>query len=69
MMPLTNTKQTRSFTGLVKYYKDMWPRRSHLLQPLTALTPYKVRFKWTDMEQKVFDDIKRDVAYDIGLIT
>ena len=40
----------------------MWARRSHLLHPLTALTSNKVKFKWTDVEQKVFDDIKRTVA-------
>ena len=64
MTPPTNTKQARSFIGLLNYYRDMWSRRSHLLQPLTALTPSKVRFKWTEMEQKVFDDIKRYVAHD-----
>ena len=58
MTPLTNTKQARLFTSLVNYYRDMWPRRSHLLQTLTALTPYKVSLKWTDMEHKVFDYIK-----------
>ena len=64
MTPPTNTKQARSFIGLLNYYRDMWPRRSHLLQPLTALTPSKVRFKWTEMEKKVFDDIKQYVAHD-----
>ena len=42
----------------------MWARRSHLLHPLTALTPNKVKFKWTDMEQKAFDEIKQAVAQD-----
>ena len=42
----------------------MWANRSHLLHPLTALTPHKVRFKWTDVEQKAFDNIKRDVSQD-----
>ena len=42
----------------------MWARRSHLLHPLTALTSNKVNLKWTDVEQKGFDDIKHAVAQD-----
>ena len=64
MMPPTSEKQVREFIGLVNYYRDMWPRRSHLLQTLTALTSSKVRFKWTDVEQKSFDDIKRAMTHD-----
>ena len=40
----------------------MWAKRSHLLQPLTVLTSKKVNFKWTDLEQKAFDEIKRIVT-------
>ena len=42
----------------------MWSRKSHLLNPLIELTLPRVKFKWTDMEQNVFDDIKRNVAHD-----
>ena len=52
------------FMGIVQYYRDMWTKLSHLLHPLTALTPHKVRFKRTDLEQKAFDDIKRAVSQD-----
>ena len=37
---------------------------SHLLPPLTALTSHKVKFKWTGVEQKSFDDNKRDICQD-----
>ena len=50
--------------GLVKYYRDLWARRSHLFHPLTPLKSPKAKFKWTDVEQKAFDDIKRTVAHD-----
>ena len=50
--------------GIVNYYMDMWSKWSHLIQTLTALTSHKVKFKWTDLEQKVFDEIKRAVYQD-----
>ena len=46
----------------------MWSKRSHLLYLLTALTPNKVNFKWIDVEQKAFDEIKRIVTCDTLLI-
>ena len=58
MTPPENQKQVRSFIGLVNYYIDMWSKRPHLLQPLTVLTSKKVKFKWTVVEQKEFDETK-----------
>ena len=45
MTPHKNQKQVISFIGLVKYYRYMWAKRSHLLQPLTVLTSKKAKFK------------------------
>ena len=59
----THQKQVRRFIGIVKYYRDMWPRRSHTLPALTKITPNKRKFKWTKIEQEAFDEIKRIVAY------
>ena len=64
MTPPKNMKQMRAFIGVINYYRDMWARRSHILHPLTALTSPKVKFKWTSVEQKSFDKIKRTVAHD-----
>ena len=63
----TTQKQVRSFVGLVNYYRDMWPRRSHMLAPLTKRTATNVKFKWSDTEQKAFEDIKREVAREVLL--
>ena len=64
MKPPINTKEVHAFIGIVNYYRDMWAKRSHLLHPITALTSNKVKFKWTDLEQKVFEDIKRAISQD-----
>ena len=63
-MPTMKKCQVRSFIGLVYYYREMWYRQSHLLQPLAELTSYKVKFKWTDVEQKAFYYIKQIVVCD-----
>ena len=64
MKPPNNTKEVRASIGIFNYYTDMWEKRSHLLQPLMELMSHKAKFKWTDLEQKVFDDIKRAVSQD-----
>ena len=51
------------FIGIFKYYKDMRDKQSDLIHPLTVLTSPKVNFKWTNMEQKLFDDIKRTLSH------
>ena len=38
----TSNKVVYNFIGLVHYYNDMWERQSHMLEPLTNLTPNKV---------------------------
>ena len=40
----------------------MWPRRSHYLTPLTALTSKNVKFVWNDEHQTAFDNIKVMIA-------
>jgi hypothetical protein len=57
MQPPDNVKQVRSFIGSVTYYRDMFPRRSHQLAPLTKLTG-KGPIVWTNRKTKAFEIMK-----------
>lgn len=46
-----NGKQLRRFLGMVNYYRDMWPKRSEILAPLTRITSLKVSFKWEEAQK------------------
>jgi hypothetical protein len=52
-----NVKQVRLFIGSVTYYRDMFPRRSHQLAPLTELTG-KGHIVWMSHQIKAFEIMK-----------
>ena len=58
----TTRKQLRRFIGMVNYYRDMWPQRSHLLAPLSSMTSAKVKWKWTPEHQESFEQMKALIA-------
>jgi hypothetical protein len=59
----TNIKELRMFIGAVNYYKDMWPSRAHVLEPLTSMTGKKT-FQWTDAMEESFKKMKAILCQD-----
>ena len=51
--PPTNSKQLKRFLGMVNFYQDVWPKRSHILAPLAKLSSQtgKVNWLWTKIHQ------------------
>jgi RNase H-like domain found in reverse transcriptase len=60
-------KQLRSFIGTVTFYQDMFPKRSHIISPLTALVGGKGPLKWTPQCQQAFTQMKAVMAKDAFL--
>ena len=60
-------RQLRRFLGMINHYRDMWVRRSEILAPLTTLTSKKVVFKWKDIHQQAFDNMKKILAREVIL--
>ena len=58
----TSRKELRSFLGIVQYYRDLWPRRSHILTPLTDRSNGNGKLDWTDECEEAFQTIKKVVA-------
>ena len=55
-------KQLRGFIGMVNFYRDMWPRRSELLAPLSAMTSSNIKFEWTKEHEESFSKMKKIMA-------
>jgi Reverse transcriptase (RNA-dependent DNA polymerase)/RNase H-like domain found in reverse transcriptase len=55
-------KQLRSFVGAANFYRDMYPKRAHILAPLTKMTGKKGTIPWTKECQNAFDQMKALLA-------
>ncbi len=66
MKPPTNATELRTFLGIVTYYWDMWPRRSHVLASFTKLAGLKkgVKIEWTPDLDKTFRQMITVIAQD-----
>ena len=64
--PQTAT-ELRTFLGMVTYYREMWPRRAHILAPLTELSglPKRAKVEWTPARISAFEQMKAVVAQDV----
>jgi hypothetical protein len=57
----------RTFVGLLNWYRDFWPRRSHLLAPFTSLLAglsgnKKAPIQWNDELERCFNEVKKVIA-------
>ena len=61
-------KDLRSFVGAVTYYRTMFPKRAHIVAPLTALTSQKSgTVTWSAECQHTFETIKAILSSDMLL--
>jgi hypothetical protein len=58
----TNKKELRRYIGLCNYYRDLWPKHSHIMAPLTSLCSSKSELQWTSVCQEAFAAISRQVT-------
>jgi transposase InsO family protein len=61
-----NITDVRSFIGAVNFYRDMYPKRSHIMAPLHELTGAKA-FRWEAKHQEAFDAMKAVMTRDAYL--
>ena len=56
----TNSKQLKQFIGMVNFYRDVWPKQSHILAPLNKLSSKtgKIHWQWTKIHQQAFEEAK-----------
>ena len=57
-----NQKYLCGFIGMVNFYKNMWPKRSSILGPLTDMTGKGKKFTWAEVHQNAFDSMKKLMA-------
>ena len=54
-----SVKECHTFCGMVNFLSSFCKNLREMLIPIYELTKKRARFKWTDTQQKAFDDIKK----------
>ena len=75
-----NVKELRHFLTMVQYYRDMWAKRSEMLDPLSNLVgecgetkttrknkTKKSPWRWDPIHQEAFDNVKAAIVKDVVL--
>ena len=52
---------------MVNYYRDLWPKRSETLAPLSSLTSKSIKWKWKEEHTEAFEKMKKIVAREVML--
>ena len=65
----TTVTEVRRLVGMVQYYRDLWEKRSHVLQPFTDLSGGKkgTKIKWTPELEHAFHEVKKMVCKKVML--
>ena len=63
MMSPNNKYKVTEFVGLVNYYQGIFTIGSHFLQLLPKFTSDKIKYKWSNIEQKDFGGTKTIVTW------
>ena len=58
----TNVKELLNWLGICSFYRSFIPNFARLCAPLYALTHEKVKFNWTEKEEKIIDELKQYLA-------
>ena len=66
LKPPSTSKALKSVLEKVQYYRDMWPRRSHILLPLTDASSTK-KIVWTEEMDKAFIQMEQITAQETSL--
>ncbi|KAA5557014.1 hypothetical protein F3G48_33115, partial [Pseudomonas aeruginosa] len=64
----SNAKELRSFLGLVNFYERFVPHLHGICSDLHDLTSKKNRWRWTDHENRIFEDTKKCITTSQPLI-
>ena len=68
--PPQTAKEMKSLIGVIQFYRDMWPRRSHILSPLidsAAGKKGKTKIIWTPAMDEAFIQVKRMMSEEVFL--